>query len=295
MPASLWNTFRQGNRTEYLAQYFLTALGVSTPVPRQEDIGIDFYCALANQNGQRLTFHSPFAVQVGSEGSKEFVYGGISDKGRWKCEELAWLFSQELPLFVCLVDKASLRFEVFSTSPMWLTHYTYGSVAEVVLAPHLRRDPLKEIKEQDDKLAHAGDGFRYRIPLGDAVVALGLNDLMTDELDKARIGLEKAINIEMKNLTYRRLGVHFSQWLLNTKPNDPATEFAIGQFYAWNSQPGKNTTEQLEALLPICIALAHNFKAQGLKEDFHKLKGVLSLVPKGKIPSFAQDNLSELF
>src|SRR6185437_16022181 len=88
MRGSLWAPFREGNRSEYLAQYFLSALGVSASVPRAEDIGIDFYCALAQQSGDRLTFHSPFAVQVGSFGTKDFRYGGYSKKGVWQKEQL---------------------------------------------------------------------------------------------------------------------------------------------------------------------------------------------------------------
>ena len=39
-----WFTFRQGDRSEYLALYMLSALGLAVPVPRQEDVGIDFHC-----------------------------------------------------------------------------------------------------------------------------------------------------------------------------------------------------------------------------------------------------------
>ena len=46
MPGSIWYPFRQGNRSEYLALYILSALGISIYVPRTEDIGVDFYCSL---------------------------------------------------------------------------------------------------------------------------------------------------------------------------------------------------------------------------------------------------------
>lgn len=135
MPGHLWSPFREGNRSEYLAQYFLSALGVSSPVPRQEDIGIDFYCALAKEDGDRLTFHSPFAVQVGSLDAKSFAYGGMDRKGRWRKEQLDWLFSQELPLFLATVDKETSSFRLYSTSPLWLIRYGNGDVTEVCLIP----------------------------------------------------------------------------------------------------------------------------------------------------------------
>ena len=58
MPGALGYAWHEGNRGEYLAQYFLTALGVSAPVIRQEDIGVDFYCALAREENRKL--HVPF-------------------------------------------------------------------------------------------------------------------------------------------------------------------------------------------------------------------------------------------
>jgi len=31
-----------------------------------------------------LTFHSPFAVQIGSIASKEILYGGFDANGKWR-------------------------------------------------------------------------------------------------------------------------------------------------------------------------------------------------------------------
>jgi hypothetical protein len=295
MPGSLWAPFREGNRSEYLAQYFLSALGVSVSVPRPEDIGIDFYCALAKQAGERLTFHSPFAVQVGSYGTKDFSYGGFTKKGVWQKEQLDWLFSQELPLFIATVDKDSLSFRLYSTSPIWVIKYKFGEVLEVRLIPDAVHDPLTDSCENmADYAGKGGDGCRYNVPLGPPVVALSIAELKTDIVDSARVALARASFTEMRNLTYRRLGVHFSQWMLDVPPNDDSSTWNVRQFYAWNSEPGRNTPEQLEALLPIIVALAHNLKSQNRMDELAQLKGVFGLIPKDKIPPFVQTNLPEL-
>src|SRR5438105_2822095 len=91
MPGTLGYGWHEGSRGEYLAQYFLTALGVSAPVIRQEDIGIDFHCALAREENKKLTFHSPFMVQHGAANSKDFTYGGYK-KGKWRNDQIDWLF-----------------------------------------------------------------------------------------------------------------------------------------------------------------------------------------------------------
>ena len=301
MPGSLWAPFREGNRSEYLAQYFLSALGVSVSVPRPEDIGIDFYCALAREASERLTFHSPFAVQVGSYGTKDFAYGGLSKskkgkKPNWQKEQLEWLFTQELPLFLATVDKENVSFRLYSTSPIWLTRYTFGDVTEVRLIPDATHDPLREVRKVVKKFSgHGGDGCSYDIPLGAPVVELSIDQLRTDMVGKARASLAKAAYVEMRNLTYRRLHVHFSQWMLDILSNDDSSGIKLGQFYAWNAQPGKNTSEQLEALLPIIIALAHNLKAQKRMDELQKLKGVFDLIPQEAIPGFVRSNLPELY
>lgn len=295
MPGSLWSPFREGNRSEYLAQYFLSALGVSVSVPRPEDIGIDFYCALARKSGERLTFHSPFAVQVGSFGTKDFSYGGFTKKGVWQKDQLDWIFSQELPLFLATVDKDTLSFRLYSTSPIWLIRYTFGDVTEIRLIPDAVHDPLKESREPVVKFSgKGGDGCRYNVPLGLPVVELRIDQLKTEIVEKAREGLAKASIIEMRNLTYRRLNVHFSQWILDILSNDDSASLKLGQFYAWNSEPGRNTPEQLEALLPIVVALAHNLKSQNRMDELEKLKGIFSLIPQDKIPDFVRHNLTEI-
>jgi len=296
MAGSLWSPFREGNRSEYLAQYFLSALGVSVNVPRPEDIGIDFYCVLAQETGKRLTFHSPFAVQVGSYGTKQFCYGGYTDKGAWRKEQLDWLFSQELPLFICTVGKEDLSFRLYSTSPMWLIRYQYGDVSEVHLVPDATHDIFTQSREVvADYAGKGGDGCIYRIPLGAPIVALRIEDLKSDLVNRARIGLAKAAQAEMLNLTYRRLNAHFVQWLFDIISNDDSAATRLGIFYAWNPEPGRNTREQLKALVPIVVALAHNLKWQKRYNELARLRGIFELIPKEDLPAFVRQNIPEVF
>jgi hypothetical protein len=282
MPGSLSTNLREGNRSEYLAQYFLSALGISVIIPRQEDIGVDFHCALFREAGPQLTFHSPFLVQVGCAGNKIFKYGGYKD-GTWQKQQLDWLFTQELPFFVCLVDKKELSFRLYSASPMWLVLYQYGNVvSELQLVPDATHHPITECQEKvPEFLGKEGDdGCRYRVPLGRPIVDLRVADLMTDVRDSAVTSLEKAVMVEMSNITYRRLGAHFVRHLANVSPNDKNPVVQEGHFYFWNDEPGRNTQQQLKALVPILVALAVNFKAQQKSDELFKLKDVFSLIPK---------------
>ena len=258
MPGPLLANPRSGNRAEYFAQYVLSALGVSSPVPRQEDIGIDFHCALAYKAGRLLFFEHTFGVQVGAIGSKEFGYGVARKSKSWKFNpyETTWLFSQSLPLFVATVDQKSLTFRLYSTSPMWITKYLVGEPAEIILAPDECHNPETDVLQEKLLPEGFGDRHTYRIPLFRPVVELCLTTFTEEDIEPARGALRKAIDTERKNLRYRDFGLHFVEWLLDIVPNDPRPTYDVGHYYAWNTQPGRNVTRQLESLLPVIISLA---------------------------------------
>lgn len=295
MPGLLLANPRSGNRAEYFAQYVLSALGVSSPVLRQEDTGIDFHCALARKEGHRLYFEHTFAVQVGAVGSKEFRYGVSRKEKPWtfKPYETEWLFSQSVPLFAATVDQASLHFRMYSTSPMWITKYSAGHPAEVILAPDACHDPSNEVIQEELLPEGFGDRRTYRIPLFKPVVELCLTTFTEEDIERARGALRKAIHTERKNLRYRDLGIHFVEWLLDIKPNDPTTPQAVGHFYAWNTAPGWNIDQQLDSLLPVIIALSQNLNAQKNIEDLEKIVPAFELYDHERLPDFVSKMIKE--
>src|SRR5436190_2545904 len=110
-------------------------------------------------------------VQQGAADAKEFIYGGYTDKGKRRGEGVEWLFSQELPLFACTVDRSKARFRLYSTSAMWLVRYQFGQMAQLELCPDKHHDPLKQSRSEQ-KVGADGDGFAYRVPLGNPIVDL---------------------------------------------------------------------------------------------------------------------------
>jgi hypothetical protein len=299
MPGILWDSFRQGNRTEYLANYFLSALGVSAPVPRQEDIGIDFFCSVAQKQGNRLVFGTPYSVQVGSADTKTFSYGGTDKSEKWKEAELQWLYSQEIPLFFCVVDKSAASFKLYSPSALWPCRYFFGDLGEVVFIPDAVDDDLLNNAEVPDQLLPEGCGNRkmYKISLGKPVVHLTIQSLEDAELqNNARQSLTIAIQVEQENLRYRSLGLHFAAFLpLEHEANRINSTRGVRHFHAWNSGPGLHTDAQLEKMLPFCIALALNFKSQARPNELLKLKDTFSLYRPEQVPQFMREDIPELF
>lgn len=276
MAGTLGYGWHEGSRGEYLAQYFLTALGVSAPVIRQEDIGVDFYCALARLKNKKLTFHSPYIVQHGAP-SKKFAYR--------KRAEIDWLFSQALPLFVCIVDQSQFRFRLYSTSPMWVVRHFHGhKITQLELCPDDHRD-VREMVESNRRR-------EFRIPLGNPIVDLTLGNLRAKRA-RATKALKKAIQQEQNNLTYDKLGVHIARWFKSPIPNSPESLQDLDAYF-WNDKKGQNIAGQIDHLKDVALMLALNLSAQGNIRKLQHLAPVFALFPKGAIPPRIIPKLSRI-
>jgi hypothetical protein len=99
--------------------------------------------------------------------------------------------------------------------------------------------------------------------------------------------------MEQKNISYRRLGVHFSTWPHKFETNKPATLYGVN--YAFNTAPGTNTDEQLKSLAPIIATLAFNYKSQERYTELEKLKKVVQLLPAGQEVDLLKKHIPELF
>lgn len=100
------HSFRLGDRAELLAEQLLSSFAFTTRVPRQEDIGYDFFCSLITKEEQLLKAGPFFAVQA-----KSSTDPLIFDKDY----EIAWIRDQENPLFLCVADRPALAMDVYST------------------------------------------------------------------------------------------------------------------------------------------------------------------------------------
>ena len=233
MPGTLPYSFRQGNRSEYLAQFILTALGVSTPVLRQEDIGVDFHCALAQRQGNILTFGSPYLVQIKSASESYIAYGGVSKKGDWKKKAIEWLFSQELPLLIGSIDKQNLSLDLFSTSSIWIKMHELLNAGELRLMPNIPDNKDEEVAganpQKDPKLNGIGDGNYWNVYLGPPVVSISIHEVEDDEkIEKYKGILARVLEVDQANITYRRLRIPYSQWLLNIPTNELEESLRLG-------------------------------------------------------------------
>jgi hypothetical protein len=142
----------------------------------------------------------------------------------------------------------------------------------------------------------AGDGRIWDVPLGPPIVHVSIDDLEDKEkIDAYRGILLQTLYLEQENITYRRLGVHYSRWPHQYTTNQYPPHTIPGISYAWNKRPGANTPGQIQALTPIVIALANNYKAQNRINELMKLKKIFELIPDAAILDFVKSNIPELF
>lgn len=108
MPGARLASFRLGDRSELLVEHLLAGFAFTTPVPRQEDIGIDFLCSLiTGYDGAKLLKAGPFFAVQAKSSTEKLVYE--------KPHELEWITSQENPLLLCVANRKAAAMDVYST------------------------------------------------------------------------------------------------------------------------------------------------------------------------------------
>jgi hypothetical protein len=284
--AQLLFSYREGNRSEYLAQFILSAIGTCVPVPRTEDIGVDFHCTVAKRDGMLLSFKSPYLVQIKSESEDKIVYGWHPLKkkgteGKWKPEELDWLFSQENPVLVGLVDKEQLRIKLYSTSNIWSVFYRQRYPGQLVLIPDAPGSATEDVPASQpvpctDWPPKTGDGHIWEVKLGPPILSLTPQDVQDEEkLNRYRQVLELAIKTDQRNLWYRGLGVPYFNWILKVDTNrGQATAFYHGVSDVLDSAKA-----QLREASPILASLILHYSAQNNMEQMVRaFEGIYPLI-----------------
>lgn len=220
MVGGIWHAFRQGDRTEYLAQYLLSGLGVASPMLRQEDIGYDFFCAAATENAGGLTTFGPaFGVQIKSASMPKVELGGLNDKGSWKRHEIEWLDAIDMPLLLGIVDKSIQQIQLFSTSAVRLafSQAKGGLPAKLKLVPRLGVASgdvgWPTMTALNGAPPIGSDGQCHEVDLGLPVLSVDLKTL--DDAQRrqdCQAKLRQLLEWEHESLSIRRAGVSFFYW-----------------------------------------------------------------------------------
>ena len=276
--------FREGDRSEYLANYLLSGLGLVTAVPRQEDIGFDFYCQLADQETGHLTFGFPFVMQIKSEGVKSITYGEQSSKN-WKAEDVKWLFRLDIPLFIGIVCKKKMQLDIYNTSTLNFVFFENPNASILELKPRLNNSleeilpPTKELITEWER--GKGDGYKHKVDLGNPIITITNEDIYEKEnLKNKKSMLRNIVFLEQENYLFRKLKVPYFRWTRIIKTTGDVTpgwfhlipkQFQFGDFYG-------------SAFAHSLVSIAINLEAKGRHEEALELRPVLRKI-RGVDPS----------
>jgi hypothetical protein len=191
MTGSIAANLHEGSRSEYLAQFVFSSFGTAIPVPHQEDSGLDIYCTLLDQVGQRAWPRAYYSVQVKST-MDPWVFGSA--------ESVRWLIEHPLPIFLCIVQKPEAVIRVYHTSP----RFAAWSL------PIQHRNRLELIPGTEMK-GHAiewglGDTYKLEAP----ILKFTIQEVLDrDFRAKVKKVLKFWIDFDVENLFRINSGIHF--------------------------------------------------------------------------------------
>jgi hypothetical protein len=276
----------EGQRNEAFAEYVLSSIATVVRVPRQADFGFDLLCTLTHYFDKVLYAGRSFGVQVKPHSEKRLTYGGLSKKNgqlEWKGHQIDWLFEQDQPLFIGLVDLKKHTLSLYSTHRMWWVYNDIGKPGQIVLVPDtqptggigpswFKRKKLPTL----DGGREASNDFSYEVPLGEPVVRIDLKRLESKD-QQFRSEIEESIK-DAVDLNYRNI--------MNCHGNIPITE----ERKIWMSDNWKDSffyhlmnDERKKSLLrsisPAITSLLNNYASEAT-EDMETIINMAKLLKK---------------
>lgn len=221
MPGARYRDFRFGDSAELLAEYILGSMAFTTRVPRQEDVGHDFFCVLAEPDGELLMAGPFFTVQT-KKGAGTITYQ--------KEYEVKWIKQQENPLFICQTNTDSLSIDLYSTWNMH-TGFLAKDARKIILSPGGPEDNYEEVQTSEDN-------SQQIIPLGKPILHITAADTMREGQTRtfAHI-LREWVLMDRQNIANKHAGMHWvigpTSWETN-KPLLTPREWLTAFF--WNAQ-----------------------------------------------------------
>jgi hypothetical protein len=252
-------------------------------VPRQEDVGIDFYCTLGHEAGNVTRFFEPYNVQVKASSVRTFIYGGANDRGEWKMHEIAWLVSQRTPLFFALVDRTAGRLDLFCTITRWFAYHNAQVPYELIFRPYTPASDVDMHNGTKTPVAVAVpagvDAVSWELPLGQPILSI-TGDQAEDRtfVASAREILTQYMYMEVQNGVAAANRLHYFHWPLRISTNAQLTH--AGEWVQWYLQPTIFTHLQLRTLAPLVATLLRTYEGMNDGEKVARLGGLLDLLPE---------------
>lgn len=251
---SLAANFHEGARSEYLALYALSALGMAATIPRQEDVGIDLQCALGERIGQRLAIDQYYLVQVKS--GPDF---GVYDSK----ESVRWLCAHRHPLFFVQVNKKGNKLEVFQTTQLVFL-FSHNKVEKVTLIPSAKLPAFEYIPDVE----------KVQIDLGLPILSFDVAMIAKENWRRrARAVLRSWIELDQSNIDQKGLALGMFAFPASYKTNEIVKAGKLAGNFK-DSTPMSNEPSPLASgLMKHVAVLIHRAAADRKIADYKILVG----------------------
>lgn len=228
--------YREGDRSEYLAQFLLSRFSFVYPFPRQEDFGVaDFLCVLGQQTRKVVYPEGGYYVQVKSN-ENDIIFD--KDTSNWISHHM------DLPLLICVIDKKQSRMKLYSTSKIWVGLFMKHKPISLTLQMNEGTDDERIFRPTPDELV---------IPIGLPILSKDYDEIEKSP-DRCAEILRPWLLLDKLNIARRSIGrvycSSFLDWAPNSEPKKIFNQYTIGPEY-----------EVVEKdLAQILTALAHNYR-----------------------------------
>lgn len=173
--------FRRANIAEGLAIQMFRPFCAVSPLPREEDFGIDFIGTLIKKDGKTYLAEDSFAVQIKTVSSPTFSFSGNG---------IEWLRNLEIPYFPVVADLNTGKISIYSLNKFYLPLF----VSVVDCYNFVVQNEYNE-----------GDGLDD-FPLGNPIMEWNLNDCThPDFATWAYNVFSPFVKIEATNFKYGKL------------------------------------------------------------------------------------------
>lgn len=185
-------SFRGGDRSEYLAMYGLSRFSFVCDVRRPADFGlIDFMCTLTKQEGDYLVPENTFFVQVKSNHrSIELDENAIN-----------WIYNHMThPLLICVINKKKTTLALYSCSLIWDALMLCDNAIKITLV-------LSKRSFKHPRAIHKANGplsmkdVEFQIFIGEPIFEQKLEKLEESRGKDAYAALKPHIVMDQKNIS----------------------------------------------------------------------------------------------
>ncbi len=252
------DSFRSGDRSEYMALFGLSRFAFVSPIPRQEDFGVDFLCVLSRREDKFDYPESAFYVQV-KAAKKDLLVD--TDSIRWITHHM------DHPLFLCIADKTSSELTFYSLSRIWLALFLCSEPKSISLKPDQNDNPSEPCVLRKER----GESH-FDLMLGPPILSQDLGALEKDPSVAYNI-LKAWIQMDAANIARRRMGRLFFQCFWDWQTNVTPQERYLNRYFSGPDYGGAE--RELASLL---TALGFNYIDDRQREKLEALRAMLRLL-----------------